>query len=90
MVLMKGSTADRVRELATGVLAKYQGGEHSALYVQLFGRALAATTDDADGVHEAWLATSEADQWTAIFDVTKRPDSVAEVAAQFVGEDDDE
>lgn len=90
MVIMQGSPADRVRELATGVLGKY---EHMDGYLDLFGEALAQTSARYDAVRAVWDVTAEDKKWKAAHDVARNPDQVAEIAALFdvnVEEEDDD
>lgn len=84
MVLMQGSPADRVRELATGVLGKY---EHMDGYLDLFGESLAQTSARYDAVRAVWAASAEDAQWKAAHDVARNPDHVADIAALFDVED---
>ena len=88
-VIVKGAPADKVREMASGVLGKYEGDSPAAseMYLALFGQLLAQCTPDPEGAMEVWTETDEDTKWKWAHSIATSPDNVMQVASRLLPED---
>ena len=88
-VLVKGAPADKVREMASGVLGKYEGNSPAIaeMYLALFGELLAQCTPDPETALDAWIQTDEDTKWKWAHSIATSPDDVMQVASRLLPEE---